>query len=99
MSPQAEKSSYAYVRMQLEDIAIQIKSRETSLDQCLDLYEEAIRLGNSCTELIDTTDFSVEELEQLNDEKMAVESQDVVSDEEGQHPEDVEERDKATDGQ
>ena len=99
MSLQAEKNSYAHVRAQLEDIAAQIKDRDTSLDQCLDLYEEAIRLGNSCTERIDTTDFSAEELEQLNEEEAAAESRDRVSDEVGQHSGDVEERDKTTNGE
>jgi exodeoxyribonuclease VII small subunit len=71
MSLQSDRRSYTHVRTQLEDIATQIKDKDTSLDQCLDLYEEAIRLGNSCIELIDTTDFSAEELEHMMDEDAA----------------------------
>lgn len=62
MSVQSDRNSYGAVRAQLEDITERIRSKDTSLDQCLDLYEEAITLGNSCAELIDTADFSVEEL-------------------------------------
>lgn len=64
----SDRDSYSSVRDHLDEIAAQIKNGDTSLDQCLDLYEEAIALGNSCAELIDTADFSAEEFAQMTDD-------------------------------
>lgn len=61
-----DKSSYLRVKSHLDDIAAQIRQKDLPLEKALDLYEEAIRLGNSCADLIDTTDFSLEELEAFN---------------------------------
>jgi len=61
-----DKSSYLRVKNHLDDIAAQIRQKDLPLEKALDLYEEAIRLGNSCADLIDTTDFSLEELEAFN---------------------------------
>ena len=47
---------------------VEFKSFIEPLEKALDLYEEAIRLGNSCADLIDTTDFSLEELEMVSGE-------------------------------
>jgi exonuclease VII small subunit len=57
------QSSYARTRERLEEIDTQVKARDMSLERSLDLYEEALRLGNVCAEMIDRTDFSAEELE------------------------------------
>jgi exodeoxyribonuclease VII small subunit len=57
------QSSYARTRERLEEIVTQVKAKDMSLERSLDLYEEALRLGNVCAEMIDRTDFSAEELE------------------------------------
>jgi exodeoxyribonuclease VII small subunit len=58
-----DKSSYARTRERLEEIVTQVKAKDMPLEKSLDLYEEALRLGNVCAEMIDRTDFSAEELE------------------------------------
>jgi exodeoxyribonuclease VII small subunit len=58
-----KQSSYARTRERLEEIVAQVRAKDISLEKSLDLYEEALRLGSSCAEMIDRTDFSVEELE------------------------------------
>ncbi|MDR0347546.1 MAG: exodeoxyribonuclease VII small subunit [Coriobacteriales bacterium] len=57
------QSSYARTRERLEEIVTQVKAKDISLEKSLDLYEEALRLGSTCAEMIDRTDFSAEELE------------------------------------
>ncbi|MDR1082852.1 MAG: exodeoxyribonuclease VII small subunit [Coriobacteriales bacterium] len=57
-----KESSYARTLERLEEIVAQVKAKDISLEKSLDLYEEALRLGNRCAEMIDHTDFSVEEL-------------------------------------
>jgi exodeoxyribonuclease VII small subunit len=59
------QSSYARTRERLEEIVTQVKAKDMSLEKSLDLYEEALRLGNVCAEMIDRTDFSAEELEDV----------------------------------
>ncbi|MDR1183847.1 MAG: exodeoxyribonuclease VII small subunit [Coriobacteriales bacterium] len=57
------QSSYTRTRERLEEIVTQVKAKDMPLEKSLDLYEEALRLGSVCAEMIDRTDFSVEELE------------------------------------
>ena len=57
------QSSYARTRERLEEIVTQVKAKDVPLEKSLDLYEEALRLGSTCAEMIDSTDFSAEELE------------------------------------
>ena len=61
-----DQGSYLRVKANLDEIAEKIRDKDLPLEQALDLYEEAIRLGNSCADLIDTTDFSADELEVYN---------------------------------
>jgi exodeoxyribonuclease VII small subunit len=58
-----KQSSYARTRERLEEIVTQVKAKDIPLEKSLDLYEEALRLGSVCAEMIDRTDFTVEELE------------------------------------
>ncbi len=73
----ARQSSYSHTRERLEEIVTQIKAKDIPLEKSLDLYEEALRLGSDCAELIDQTDFSAEELENagtaLSDDDAATE--------------------------
>jgi exodeoxyribonuclease VII small subunit len=57
------QSSYTRTRERLEEIVTQVKAKDMPLEKSLDLYEEALRLGSVCAEMIDRTDFSAEELE------------------------------------
>jgi len=58
-----DQSSYTHLRKELEDIVLQVRSKDVPLEKCLDLFDEALRLGGQCAEAIDRTDFSLEELE------------------------------------
>jgi exodeoxyribonuclease VII small subunit len=58
-----KQSSYTRTRERLEEIVTQVKAKDMPLEKSLDLYEEALRLGSACAEMIDRTDFSAEELE------------------------------------
>lgn len=40
-------------RVRLEQIATEVRKKDTSLEKSLDLLEEGVRLANQCTELID----------------------------------------------
>lgn len=61
-----EKETFGEVRERLEEIVAQVKSKDTSLEKSLDLYEEAIRLGNRAAELIDKPDFTDEEMHEAS---------------------------------
>ncbi len=52
-----ERSTFETTRARLEDIVSQARRKDVSLEQSLDLLEEAVRLVNQCNELIDQTSF------------------------------------------
>ena len=56
-----DQSSYTHLRKELEDIVVQVRSKDVPLEKCLDLFDEALRIGGQCAEAIDRTDFSFEE--------------------------------------
>jgi exodeoxyribonuclease VII small subunit len=52
-----ESHSFATARTRLEEIVVQVRKKDTSLEKSLDLLEEGVRLANQCTELIDHADW------------------------------------------
>ena len=62
-----DQSSYAILREELEDIVLQVRSKDVPLEKCLDLFDEAIRIGAQCVESIDRADFSFDELDEASD--------------------------------
>ena len=58
----AEYGTFSEVRSRLDEIVSEVRKKDTSLEKSLDLYEEAIKLGNRAAELVDKPDFSDEEL-------------------------------------
>ncbi|MDR1016397.1 MAG: exodeoxyribonuclease VII small subunit [Coriobacteriales bacterium] len=62
-----QKSSYETIKARLDQIVGEVQKKDTPLEKSLDLYDEALRLGNRCVELLDSTDFSLNELEQADD--------------------------------
>lgn len=52
-----EKYNFAAARARLEEIVVQVRKKDTSLEQGLDLLEEGVRLANTCTELSDHTEW------------------------------------------
>jgi exodeoxyribonuclease VII small subunit len=53
-----EKYTFGAARVRLEEIASEVRKKDTSLEKSLDLLEEGVRLANICTELVDHTDMS-----------------------------------------
>lgn len=53
-----EKYTFEQARIRLEEIAVEVRKKDTSLEKSLDLLEEGVRLANICTELVDHTDVS-----------------------------------------
>jgi exodeoxyribonuclease VII small subunit len=52
-----ERSAFETTRARLEDIVSQVRRRDVTLEQSLDLLDEAVRLVNECNDLIDQTSF------------------------------------------
>lgn len=68
-----ERSTFETTRGRLEDIVGQVRRKDLSLEQSLDLLEEAVRLVNQCNELIDQTSFKAPVSEAVADEVAAAE--------------------------
>lgn len=67
-----ENTSYTSAKAQLDEIAEKVRSKDVPLEKALDLYEEAIRIGNDCADLIDVADFTIDELDdEAGDEEQA----------------------------
>lgn len=50
----------------LDEIIATVKSKDTSLERCLDLFDEAIGIGSKAVDMVDTFDLSPREEEQLS---------------------------------
>lgn len=69
-------SRFADIGARLDEIAKQVKSKNTSLDECLDLFDEAIALGSSAVDLVDSLrdiDFDEEDEAASEDDAAPVE--------------------------
>ena len=58
---QEEPGTFQEITQRLDQIVAQVRKRDVSLEKSLDLFEEAVRLGNRCSELVDSAGFSPEE--------------------------------------
>lgn len=50
-----ERHTFETTRVRLDEILVQVRKKDTSLEQGLELLEEGVRLANLCNELIDQT--------------------------------------------
>lgn len=48
--------NFSEARERLDEIVKQVRSKDVSLEKSLDLFDEAIKMGNSCFEMIDRID-------------------------------------------
>lgn len=68
-----EQYTFTQARDRLEDIVVQVRKKDVSLEHSLDLLEEGVKLASACTELIDHAEWRavVEELraEEAGDEE------------------------------
>ena len=79
-----DRSTFETTRARLEDIVIQVRRKDVSLEQSLDMLEEAVRLVNQCNDLIDQTSFRAPVAEGLEGETLAevvVDVADIIVDE------------------
>lgn len=70
-------NTFGEVRARLDEIVSEVRKKDLSLEKSLDLYEEAIKLGNRCAELVDKPDYSDEE---------ARAAQEILSSDDAQQP-------------
>ncbi|MBK5210771.1 MAG: exodeoxyribonuclease VII small subunit [Coriobacteriia bacterium] len=52
-----DQFSYSQAKGRLDDIVVEVRKKDISLEKSLDLLEEGVRLANRCTELIDQADW------------------------------------------
>ncbi len=52
-----ERCTFEQARERLEEIVRQVRRKDVSLEQSLDMLEEGVRLANVCTELSDHTEW------------------------------------------
>lgn len=51
------QTTYAQAKERLDELVIEVRSKDVSLEKSLDLLEEGVKLANRCTELIDQADW------------------------------------------
>lgn len=49
----------------LDEIIAQVRSKDTSLERCLDLFDEAIEIGSRAVDMVDTLELTPREEDQL----------------------------------
>lgn len=52
-----EQYTFTQARERLEQIVVQVRKKDVSLEESLDLLEEGVRLANICTEQSDHTEW------------------------------------------
>ena len=71
-----EPKTFGDIQQRLEEVLLQVRSKEVSLEKSLDLYEEAIRLCNTALDHISDPEFSDAERAQYLSEKAKQEAAD-----------------------
>lgn len=59
--------SFEDITARLDEIIATVRSKDTSLERSLDLFDEAIKLGSKAVELVDSFDMSPTEAAMLED--------------------------------
>lgn len=57
--------SFDDITARLDEIIAVVRSKDTSLERSLDLFDEAIKLGSRAVDMVDTFDLSEREADQL----------------------------------
>jgi hypothetical protein len=53
-----ERSTFEAAKARLDDVALRACRKDVSLEEGIELLEEAVRLVNECNELVDQTSFA-----------------------------------------
>ena len=72
--PEGSVRNFDEISDRLDQIIATVRSKDTSLERSLDLFDEAIELGSRAVDMVDK--FELTPLEQEYDEDAANESQD-----------------------
>ena len=59
------------ISSRLDEIIATVRSKDTSLERSLDLFDEAIELGSKAVDMVDKFELSPREAEQLEEEYRA----------------------------
>lgn len=81
--------TFGEVRARLDEIVAEVRSKDTSLEKSLDLFEEAIKLGNRCAELVDKPDYTPEEAALAAEAMSAAEQGEAEGDKSASDPEEL----------
>lgn len=74
-------NTFEDITARLDEIITTVRSKDTSLERSLDLFDEAIRLGSKAVELVDSFDMSPSEAAMLEDaQKEPVDAQGAPAD-------------------
>ena len=57
----ASYQTFDQIAGRLDEIVADVRSKDTSLERSLDLFDEAIELGSRAVDLVDKVDFTEEE--------------------------------------
>lgn len=63
------------ITARLDEIVATVKSKDTSLERSLDLFDEAIKLGAKAVDMVDKFELSPREAEQLQEDYEAGDSE------------------------
>ena len=74
--PEGSVRNFDEISDRLDQIIATVRSKDTSLERSLDLFDEAIELGSDMVDKFELTPREADKLEQEYDEDAANESQD-----------------------
>ena len=75
----SEYQSFDQITARLDSIVDQVRDKNVSLEHSLDLFDEAIALGSKAVNMVDTTEFTLEEEERLIQAQAAGDTADAES--------------------
>lgn len=65
--PESTRHTFGDITERLDEIIATVRSKDTSLERSLDLFDEAIALGSKAVELVDSFDMSPDEAAMLEE--------------------------------
>lgn len=68
---EAAPKDFDEIRTRLDEIISQVRSKDTSLERSLDLFDEAIKLGSRAVDMVDSYELSPREADLLDERERA----------------------------
>lgn len=66
------ETTFDDITERLDEIVAQVRSKDTSLERSLDLFDEAIALGSKAVDMVDSFELSPREADMLDEQEAAV---------------------------